>query len=283
VRERGTQSRRLRSGPPDRGRHPAPPEGSEVPGAARPSRSDGPRFWQVLAIVAIIAATAGWTTAATLALRPPAESAVATDTGAVPTDDLAALPSDDTSIPPLDLTHDVPGLEPLLPVKAKDTPLVTMSWTGDAIFGDDGWSTTLTKFLAGKGKTPADLQVAQSMDSQQSLDLVVRLFRADGIAPSDLLASMIQGWKVDYPDMTITDTTLGGKAVQKGDFGSEGVDSYWYIEGDHVFDIETSDESIAASALEAIPAPGSVVVPSGSGGGASKAPSAAPSAVPSPS
>ncbi len=201
-----------------------------------------------------------------------------------PTDDLAALPSDDTSIPPLDLTHDVPALEPLLPKSANDTPLVTMSWTGDAIFSDDGWSKTVTKFLSGKEKTPSDLQVAQSIDPDQSLDLLVRVFRADGVAPSELLASMIEGWKVDYPDLKITDTTLGGKAVRKGDFGSEGVDSYWYIDGDHVFDVETADEKIATAALEAIPAPGASQVPaasgaaSGSGASGSTAPSAVPSA-----
>ena len=279
MRERGTQSRRLRSGPPDPGRHPGPPDSGKVPGTPGPSRSDGPRFWQILAIVAIIAATAGWTTTAMLALRPPTEAAAPSD-AAIPTDDLAALPSDDTSVPPLDLTHDVPALEPLLPTQAKDTPLVTMSWTGDAIFSDDGWSTTLTKFLNGKGKTPADLQVAQSMDPNESLDLVVRLFRADGVDPSQLLASMIEGWKVDYPDVKVTDTTIGGKAVKKGDFGTEGVDSYWYIEGDHVFDIETADESVAASAIQAIPSPGAAGAPSGS---ARASGSTAPSAVPSPS
>ena len=135
MRERGTQSRRLRPGPPDRGRHTADnPGGSRLP----PPASSEPRLWQIIAIVAIILATAGWTAAAMLAMRGPSQTETPSDIAAA-SDDLGLLPSDDTSIPPLDLTHDVPELEPLLPKRAKDTPLVTMSWTGDAIFSDDGF------------------------------------------------------------------------------------------------------------------------------------------------
>jgi hypothetical protein len=277
VRERGTQSRRLRPGPPDRARRPV--SSSEEPGYPSTSRSDGVRAWQIVAIVAIIAATAGWTATAMLVMRGPGEAAVPV-ISAAPTDDLGAIPSDDSSIPPLDLTHDVPALEPLLPSQVSDTPLVSMSWTGDAIFSDDGWSTTMTKYLADHGKTPADLQAGQAMDPNQALDLVVRVFRVDGLAPADILSAMIDGWRVDYPDMVVSQATIGGKAVTKGDFGSEGVNSYWYIQGDHVFDVETSDETIAAAALAAIPPS----APAGSPAG-SVAPSAStpPTALPSPS
>src|SRR5215218_5563112 len=98
VRERGTQSRRLRPGPPDRGRYPADPR--DKPGAPGPSASagsagsDSPRFWQILAIVAIILATAGWTAAAMLIIRPPAEPNAPAEV-LEPTDDFAVLPSDD--------------------------------------------------------------------------------------------------------------------------------------------------------------------------------------------
>jgi hypothetical protein len=264
VQERGTQSRRLRPGPPDRVRQPAQPPGP--PGSPRPPRSDGVRAWQVLAIVAIIAATAGWTTTAMLALRGPGEAAVASD-APIPTDDLGAIPTDDASVPPLELTHDVPAVEPLLPTQVQDTALVTMSWTGDAIFGDDGWSTSLTKYLSDKGKVPADLQVGQAIDPNEALDLVVRVFRVDGIPPEDLLTAMIDGWRVDYPDIAVSHATIGGKAITKGAFGTESVDSYWYVQGDHVFDVESNDEGIATAALAAIPAPGA------STPGASTAPS----------
>ena len=58
MRERGVQSRRVRPGsvgPASRNGPPAPTRGN---------------IWQAIAIVALIAATAGWTTVAVLALRP---------------------------------------------------------------------------------------------------------------------------------------------------------------------------------------------------------------------
>ena len=69
MQERGSQSRRMRQGPPDRVRRPAQPAGPGGP-PSRASRSDTLRIWQVLAIVAIIAATAGWTIDRSLSDNP---------------------------------------------------------------------------------------------------------------------------------------------------------------------------------------------------------------------
>ena len=65
MRERGVQSTaggRVEPGPA---------------GAGRAAAATGGNVWQVLAIVALIAATAGWTTVAVLALRPRPPVAVA--------------------------------------------------------------------------------------------------------------------------------------------------------------------------------------------------------------
>lgn len=284
MRERGTQSRRLRDGPPDRGRSGAQSSpGSGAGGSSGgPNRSNGPGAWQVLAIVAIIAATAGWTAAIMLALRGPADATSPPAALADPSDGVDVNPSDDGSAPPLELTHDVPALEALLPTHAGETPLVSESWTGDEVLGTDGFSTTVTKFLAAKGKKPTDLQVGQSLDPDGAVDILLRLYRVEGVAASDLLTSIIDGWKVDNSDMTVTDTTLAGKPVKKGDFPSAGTESYWYIDGDHVFDIQSNDPAIAASALQAILSPGASGAPSGSSGASSStAPSVSASALPS--
>jgi hypothetical protein len=217
-----------------------------------------------------------------LALRGPAEATSPPAALADPSDNIDVNPSDDVSAPPLVLTHDVPALEALLPRQAGDTPLVSESWTGDEVLGTDGFSTTVTKFLTTKGKKPADLQVGQSIDPDGVVDILIRLYRADGVPPSDLLTSIISGWKVDNSDMTVTDTTLAGKPVKKGDFPSAGTVSYWYTEGDHVFDIQSNDPAIAASALQAIVTAGASGAPSGSSGpSTSAAPSIGASAVPS--
>ncbi len=100
MQQRGVQSRRVRPGnvgPASRSGPPAPTRGN---------------IWQAIAIVALIAATAGWTTVAVLALRPASGAA----TEASPSDVVDASASDDTSSePPVADTHDAVEMEALLP------------------------------------------------------------------------------------------------------------------------------------------------------------------------
>jgi hypothetical protein len=90
--------------------------------------------------------------------------------------------------------------------------------------------------------------------------------------------ALIAAWKVDFPDAPSSTIKVDGKDVTKVDFGEDALDSYLYIRGDDVFDIETSDESIVAAAIAALPAPGSTPRPQPSG---SPAPAASASTVPS--
>ena len=95
--------------------------GRSSPSAARdPRRSGSPdsNVWQIIAIIALIAATAGWTTVAVLALRP-GPSAVAE----APSESFEPEPTDDTEVPPVADTHDAPELEALLPTELDGTPL----------------------------------------------------------------------------------------------------------------------------------------------------------------
>ena len=255
VRERGVQSRRVRPGQVEPVRRPGPPR--------QPS---GGNFWQALAIIALVAATAGWTTVAVLALRPgPSAEAE------VPTDSFDPNASEDTDVPPVADTHDALELESLLPATLSGTALQVQSWDGDGLLTDDPWSMSMSGFLAAACKTPADLHVAQSYDANQALDASIGVYRVDGVAPTALRDALIAAWKGDYPDMTVSQVTLGGKEVTKGDFGEDTITSYLYIHGDDVYDVETSDEAIATAALAALPAPDASTAPGGSG-------SAAPSA-----
>ena len=122
---------------------------------------NGLRFWQVLAVVGLIAATAGWTTAAVLALRPSATPAPIAEASSPPDD---ALPSDEPSLEPPVESHAVADLEALLPTAVNGTSLTRESWTGDTVLGDDSWSTSITTFLTSVGKTAADLQASQAYD-----------------------------------------------------------------------------------------------------------------------
>lgn len=244
MRERGPRTRRSTY---------APGDPVERPPAA-PSRVNG---WQALAILALIAATAGWTTAIVLATRPAgvADAPVASDNSG------DAIPSGNDSIPPETDSHDAPELEALLPDKVKDTPLALQSWTGDTILTDDGWSNSLNQFLAANGKTATDLRVAQAYDPTQAFDGSVGIYTIAGISAQKMQDALIAAWKVDFPDAPSSTIKVDGKDVTKVDFGEDALDSYLYIRGNDVFDIETSDESIVSAAITALPPPGSTPRP----------------------
>jgi hypothetical protein len=251
VRERGVQARRAREASGDR--RPTPPD-------------NGLRFWQVLAIVGLIAATAGWTTVAVIALRPsspPAGIADASPSDALPSDE--AIPPVDASSDPSVLTHDAVDLEALLPAEVNGTSLTRQSWTGDSVLGDgSGWSTSLTTFLTTAGKRPADLEVSQALDDVGSLDLSAGAFRASGIEGPALRDAILAAFKADYPDLKTKATTVGGFDVTTVDYGDGGINSYWYVRDGVVFDIESGDLSIVRAALAALPAPGASATPSSS-------------------
>ena len=264
MRERGVQSRRVKQDRVDPVRRPGPPP------------RDGGNFWQVLAIVALIAATAGWTTVGVIALRPSSPVTAL----ASPSDSFDPNASIDSSVPPAVDTHDAPELEAYLPAVLTGTPLVSQSWSGDGILTDDAWSTSMKAFLTTAGKTSTDLRVGQAYDPNQALDVSIGVYRVAGVQATPLRDALVTAWKGDYPDMTVTQVTLGGKAVTKGGFGQDTASSYLYMRGDLVFDIETTDEKIATAALAALPVPGAPGAPSSrpSGAPASKAPLTSPSA-----
>lgn len=181
------------------------------------------------------------------------------------------------SLEPIADSHAVPELEALLPLEVNGTPLASQSWTGDAIIGDDELSTSLAAFLSSVGKTPADLGFAQAYDpSEGGLDIGAGVFDLDGVDPTALRDAIIGAYEGYVAELTVTQTTLAGLPVTKGDFGTGLINSYWYIRDGRVFDIETADEALAAAALAGLREPTASPGTSGSPG-ASTAPSASPS------
>lgn len=273
MRERGVQSRRVRAGKVEPVRRPG-----------HPTRGGG-NFWQVLAIVALVAATAGWTTVAVLALREPSPAAVES-----PSESFDPNATEDPTVPPVAETHDAPELEALLPRELNGTALQIQSWDGEGFLTDDAWSTSMTSFLTSAGKAPTDLHVAQAYDPSQVLDGSVGVYRVAGVEAAALRDALVAAWKGDYPDMKVSQVTLGGRDVTKGDFGEDTIRSYLYLRDDLVYDIETTDETIAIAAFAALPEPGASGAPASgapaSGAPASAAPSGSsgsPAASPSPS
>ena len=125
MRERGVQSRRVRESQ----------EAARKPGPT-PAVTN---VWQIIAIIALLAATAGWTTVAVIALRGSDPAAVASPSET--TDPDAVEP--DGSVPPVADTHDAPELEAILPTAVNGTNLQMQSVTGAELLTDDEYSQTV--------------------------------------------------------------------------------------------------------------------------------------------
>ena len=90
----------------------------------------------------------------------------------------------------------------------------------------------------------------------------------DGLDAMALRDALIEVWKGDYPDMKVSEVTIGGKDVTKGDFGADSITSYLWVHEDVVYDIESSDEAIATAALAGLPTAAASAAPVASGSSA---------------
>jgi hypothetical protein len=241
--------------------------------------SGGTNAWQVIAIIALLAATAGWTTVAVIALRGSDQGTGGAGAGALASpaasDDPNAV---DDSAPPVADTHDAPDLELALPTQVDGVDLQLQSVVGTGLLTDDAWSTSVTTFLTGIGKTAADLQFAQAYDPAQSIDGSFEVYRVPGVDGTKLRDALINAWKGDFPDLKLTDVTIAGKKMQRGEFDADTPASYLYVRGDEVFDIWTNDEKIATAGITALPAPGASAAPRASASAGASATPAASSA-----
>jgi hypothetical protein len=266
---------------------PAPrPPSMRTPPPPRAPKEGGAGFWPAVAIIAIMVATAGWTTVAVMALngssQPVAEAPL--DGESIAPDESFDDTGDGASDEPVVETHDAPDLEALLPTQIGDTAMTLQSWTGTGLLEDGGqWADSITTYLGTVNKTTDDLSAAQAYDATEASDSSINLFRLNGVAPDSFRDAMVAAWKDSYPDMKVSTVKLDGTDVTKGDFGEDAIDSYWYIKDGLVYDIEASDEAAATTILKGLR---DGTFPTSSGGApASGAPdgSEAPAASASPS
>jgi hypothetical protein len=205
----------------------------------------------MVALVATIVATAGWTTVVVMAISDQDPVAAASPSTPGIAEGTEELPIDEPS--PLPLTHDAPELEALLPATWEGTPMSVESSTGEVVLIEDAWSQVFRTFLEDSRKTPADLLVARSYDASGTLQMSVSAFKIDGIAGDKVLETVVGAWKAEDEDLVVSEVTLGGKNVTRGVFASTDVNSYWYEHEDVVFDVETSDEALAGAVIETLP------------------------------
>jgi hypothetical protein len=209
-----------------------------------PRRPD--RFWPLIALIAAILATAGWTTVIVMSLNDGDPVAASS----------SSEPSAEPSVPettPEPLSHEAPELEELLPATWDGTALLRESVTGEKLLIEDDWSQAFRTTLDELNKTPADLTFAQTIDPSEVLQMSVLAFRIEGATGEKMLETVIAAWKGEDPDLEVTTLELGGKSVTRGGFSQGDIDSFWYEHDGVVFDVETADEALAAAVLETLP------------------------------
>jgi hypothetical protein len=169
---------------------------------------------------------------------------------ASPTYDASLLPESSDSAQPE--SHAAPALEALLPKSLNGTTLTSQSVTGDTLLSDDGWSNAFSTFLASAGKTPTDLLYAEAYDPVGATDLTVYAYQITGVSAADVDKTVLKAWKANETSFTTKTATVGGKKVTQGTISSMSLDGYWYEHGDVVFEVQTSDATVAANVLAAL-------------------------------
>jgi hypothetical protein len=203
-------------------------------------------------MIAIVIATAGWTTVAIMVATGRGD-----DASPSPSVVAAAAPSDDGSLESADAetpepeSHVSPALEAVLPKSVDGTALSSSSASGETWLVDDDWSVAISTFLQGVGKTPADLLVAQAGDPTGDIDLSVTVYTISGVSTADVQKTLITAAKAIVPTLKTTTATVGGKKVTTGDIQDTTI--YWYPHDTVVYEIATADPDLAAKALAALP------------------------------
>jgi hypothetical protein len=167
----------------------------------------------------------------------------------------APLPSGQP-FPTVGFAHDASDLEAMLPSIFNNARLTSTSGDATSELTADAAGQTVAAFLAGLGKTPADLKVAEAFDPDGNAGATFVAFRAVGVDAAALMRSMILAGlfvpKTATPPPNIpAAVTIGGKSVIAIPQGRN--TDYLYAKGDVLFDVRTADPALAATALGLLP------------------------------
>ena len=181
-----------------------------------------------------------------------------------------------------------PELAAMMPTSVNGTALTVQTAKDASTLGTSPAPRAINAAVTALGKKPADFEIALSYDASGSSTLQIFGFRLPGVTPEQLKPVILNAWlAADVRGVTTTTVAIDGKSVTKVSYGT-GADEYVVPYRDALFDVETSDATVAAKAIAAIggapssasPSPSSSPAASGS---ISPSPSPAPSASPSPS
>jgi hypothetical protein len=167
-----------------------------------------------------------------------------------------AIPSGSIAIPSFSFPSEDKDLEARLPNAINGVTLTKYSWKGADFFAADNASSQhLQDLLNALGKAPADLSIAFASDPTGRLGVTVGAFKVTGADGNALLAEFLNAARRDAPSVTFTQASVGGRNVTQitdpTDMAKATV--YAFTAGDVLFDVQSTDQALAAAALQAIP------------------------------
>jgi len=110
----------------------------------------------------------------------------------------------------------------------------------------------LTLFIAGLGVSPSQVGVAAAVDDQGMIQIIAAQFT--GVASSAIQAQAETVAKGVDPNVTLANTTIGGKSVTTATYpNSHTGPVISYITGDTLYLVQSSDPALAEDALKQLP------------------------------
>ena len=200
----------------------------------------------LLSIALAACSSAG--TASAPASASPAPTATPT---AEPTPTDSAAAGTPNPLASFDFNQDK-ALEGLLPDTVGDLTLTKYSVKGAEFFSGAGTDPAFKDFLDRVHAQPDDVSAAFAGDETNSLSLLA--LRIAGANTDDLKTEFRRAMEESSSTkIDLTEATVGGKSVLTGFDPDQNSNVYFYVTGDVLFFVTTTDKAVAEAALQKLP------------------------------
>jgi len=200
----------------------------------------------LLSIVLAACSSAGTATAPASASPAPTATPTPEPT---PTDSAAA--GTPNPLASFDFNQDK-ALEGLLPDSVGDLTLTKYSVKGAEFFSGAGTDPAFKDFLDRVHAQPDDVSAAFAGDQANTLSLLA--LRIAGASSDDLKTEFRRAMEESSSTkVDLSEATVGGKSVLTGFDPDQNSNVYFYVTGDVLFFVTTTDKAVAEAALQKLP------------------------------
>ena len=200
----------------------------------------------LLSIVLAACSSAGTATAPASASPAPTATPTPEPT---PTDSAAA--GTPNPLASFDFNQDK-ALEGLLPDSVGDLTLTKYSVKGAEFFSGAGTDPAFKDFLDRVHAQPDDVSAAFAGDQANTLSLLA--LRIAGASTDDLKTEFRRAMEESSATkVDLSEATVGGKSVLTGFDPDQNSNVYFYVTGDVLFFVTTTDKAVAEAALQKLP------------------------------